>query len=194
MKIVVSRFNEGIEWTKQLQNVIIYNKGDDDLDQTYNSIKLQNVGREGHTYYTHIYNNYDNLDDYTAFLQGNPFDHSPNIIHDLTFPIKTDFQDLSTRIIKTTISKCPNHPGIPLLDVYQKLFNDGYTDTSIEFGAGAQFIVSKKFILSRPKTFYLQIINLLNKSINPLEGFVIERFHRIIFDNEYKLKSEKISK
>ena len=28
MKIVVSRFNESIEWTEQLDNVIIYNKGD----------------------------------------------------------------------------------------------------------------------------------------------------------------------
>lgn len=192
MKIVVSRFNENMEWTEQLNDVIIYNKGNADLKNYTNVINLENVGREGHTYYTHIYNNYDNLDDYTAFLQGNPFDHSPNIIHNLnTFlHMKNDFQYLSEEIITTTNQICPHHKGIPLLDVYKKLFNDNYTNTSIEFGVGAQFIVSKKFILSKPRSFYLQIIDLLNKSSCPPEGYVIERFHRIIFDNEYKLKCE----
>ena len=51
-----------------------------------------------------------------------------------------------------------------------------------KFGAGAQFIVSKKQILQRPKEFYLKIIELLNYDINPIEGFVIERFHSIILN------------
>jgi hypothetical protein len=199
MQIVVSRFNENVEWTKQFQNVIIYNKGDVLQDKTYNSIILPNVGREGHTYYTHIYNNYDNLDDYTAFLQGNPFDHSPNIIHDLLsyLPHKNDFKFLSYHILKTSINHCPYHDfdfddRNLYFNVYKTLFNDHYTNTLIEFGAGAQFIVSKKFILSKPKSFYLKIINLLNHSSHPKEGFPIERFHRIILDSEYKFKSEKI--
>ena len=49
------------------------------------------------------------------------------------------------------------------------------------FGAGAQFIVSKKQILKRPKEFYLKIVEMLQYSINPIEGFVIERFHKLIF-------------
>jgi hypothetical protein len=67
MKIVVSRFNESIEWTKQLDNVLIYNKGDT-LTNTH-SIQLDNVGREGHTFYKYIYDNYDNLDDLTVFYK-----------------------------------------------------------------------------------------------------------------------------
>jgi hypothetical protein len=77
--IVVSRYNEDVNWTKQFNNVIIYNKGEK-LSDDFNQILLNNVGREGHTYYKHIYDNYDNLDDYIIFLQGNPFDHSPDII------------------------------------------------------------------------------------------------------------------
>ncbi len=50
-----------------------------------------------------------------------------------------------------------------------------------EFGAGAQFIVSKKTILKRPRNFYLKIIELLDKNISPIEGYVIERFHKLIF-------------
>ena len=58
--IVVARYNENIEWTKQFSNVIIYNKGTP-LKGKYNEIYLNNVGREGHTYYKHIYDNYENL-------------------------------------------------------------------------------------------------------------------------------------
>jgi len=51
-----------------------------------------------------------------------------------------------------------------------------------KFGAGAQFIVSKNQILKRPKEFYLKIIKLLEYSKNPIEGYVIERFHQFIFN------------
>jgi hypothetical protein len=81
LSIVVARYNENIEWTKQFNNVIIYNKGES-LNES-NEILLPNVGREGHTYYKHIYDNYDTLSEYTIFLQGNPFDHSPNILNDI---------------------------------------------------------------------------------------------------------------
>jgi len=80
--IVIARYHENIEWSKQFPNVIIYNKGNK-LDNDYNEIMLSNVGKEGHTYYKHICDNYDNLADYTIFLQGTPFDHSPNIISNL---------------------------------------------------------------------------------------------------------------
>jgi len=57
--IVVARYNENIEWTKQFTNVIIYNKGEKLEDEFY-QVFLNNVGREGHTYYKYIYDNYEN--------------------------------------------------------------------------------------------------------------------------------------
>ena len=89
IKIVVSRYNEDVEWTNQFNNVIIYNKGEptnniDIISQTTHPIKnLANVGREGHTIYNYIYENYGDLDEYIIFLQGNPFDHSPNLIENI---------------------------------------------------------------------------------------------------------------
>ena len=82
ISIIVARYNENVEWTKQFPNVYIYNKGTP-LGDGYNEILMTNVGREGHSYYKYICNNYENLEDYTIFLQGNPFDHSPNIISNL---------------------------------------------------------------------------------------------------------------
>ena len=183
--IIVARYNENLEWTKQFKNVIIYNKGAPLLNN-YNEILLNNVGREGHTYYKYIYDNYDNLSDYNIFLQGYPFDHSPNIIRNLNNYINNknlniDFGFLSERIINCNLSGCRYHRGIPLIETYEKIFDEKKTNMPFTFGAGAQFIVSKKRILQRPKEFYLKIIKILETDINPIEGFVIERFHSLIF-------------
>lgn len=184
--IVVARYNENIEWTKQFPNVIIYNK-EKKLDDGYNEILLSNVGREGHTYYKHIYDNYDNLTDYTIFLQGKPFDHSPNIISNLNKYVNNkdlniDFEFLSEHILNCNLTSCQYHKDLPLIKTYEILFNEKKEDMEFQFGCGAQFIVSKKKILQRPKQFYLTIIEMLENNINPIEGFVIERFHKLIFN------------
>ncbi len=80
--IIVARYNEDLQWIKPFVNTIVYNKGTA-LTEDFTQITLDNVGREGHTYYKHIYDNYENLAEYNIFLQGNPFDHSPNIISNL---------------------------------------------------------------------------------------------------------------
>lgn len=183
--IVVARYNEDVTWTKQFSNVIIYNKGtplSDDFNQKY----LNNVGKEGHTYYKHIYDNYDNLADYTIFLQGNPFDHSPNIIFNLHKYITNtnliiDFEFLSEHVLYCNLTGCVYDSGLPLVDTYEKIFDKRKECMAFKFGAGAQFIVSKKKILQKPKEFYLKIIKMLENDINPIEGFVIERFHELIF-------------
>jgi hypothetical protein len=187
--IVVSRYKEDIEWTKQFSNVIIYNKGTK-IENINNEHHLPNVGREGHTYYKYIYDNYENLKDYTIFLQCNPFDHSPDIIDNLnkyinsmndgTLQIKFEF--LSQVIVDCNLSGCKRHAGIPLINVYEILFGETKTDMPFIFGAGAQFIVSKQQILKNSKDFYFKIIKMLQNEVNPIEGFVIERFHKIIFD------------
>ncbi len=188
MKIIVARYNEDIEWTKQFPNVIIYNKGE--RLNLNNEIMLENVGREGHTYYKYIYDNYNNLDDYTIFLQGNPFDHSPNIIQDLKYltnnininpflPIK--FKFLSKHVLKCKLSGCKYKADLPLIQIHEQLFSN--IDNKIfEFGAGAQFIVSKNNIHKRTKDFYLKIIKILEYSSDPIEGHVIERFHKLILN------------
>jgi hypothetical protein len=183
IKIVVARYNENIDWTKKFDNLIIYNKGNI-LANNFNCINLQNVGREGHTYYKYIYDNYDNLDDYTIFLQGNPFDHSPNLFKIIEKYLNNNLdigiEFISERILYTNIDKCAYHENLPLKSVYNKLFSEKINHPILEFGAGAQFIVNKKNILLNPKEFYLKIINLLEYSINPIEGYVIERFHKLI--------------
>jgi hypothetical protein len=185
MKIIVARYNENVEWTKQFQNVLIYNKGNE-LEKDYDQRMLNNVGREGHTYYKYIYDNYDNLEDYTIFLQGDPFPHSPNLINNLldilsSENLNVDFKFLSETILDSNLFGCFYNNNLPLSKVYEKLFNEKKDYMDFVFGAGAQFIVSKNQILKRPRSFYLKIVELLQNEVNPIEGYVIERFHKLIF-------------
>jgi len=186
--IIVARYNESVEWTKQFQNVIIYNKGDK-LDNSYNEVFLNNVGREGHTYYKYICDNYENLAEYNIFLQGNPFDHSPNIISNLTKyvndeELSIDFEFLSEQIHHSSLylersryyRQCEN-----IHKTWARIFGPITGNKECIFGAGAQFIVSKKQVLKKPKEFYENIMKILEYDINPLEGYHIERFHKYIF-------------
>jgi hypothetical protein len=187
MKIIVARYNENIEWTKQFgDRVIIFNKGPDEIE---GAIPLPNVGREGHTYFHYICENYDNLDDYTVFLQGNPFDHSPDVcelIHQqINNPTNICFSYFNYRAFECNlIHGCRWHPGLPVSRVYEKLFEKPATDRNIIFGPGAQFIVSREQIRRRPREFYQKIVDMLGYHVGPDEGYVIERFQAIIFGDE----------
>ena len=79
--IVIARYNENLDWLKDIPkniNIIVYNKGLEDITCPY--IKLENIGRESHTYLYHIITNYDNLADITIFCQGDSIFHSPDFL------------------------------------------------------------------------------------------------------------------
>lgn len=78
--LIVAKFQENTDWTKQIKDfdIFIYNKGKGKA-----GIKLENVGREAHTYLHHIIENYDTLADVNVFTQGHPFDHCPDFIEKL---------------------------------------------------------------------------------------------------------------
>lgn len=192
MKIIIARYNEDISWIKYLnkefKDILIYNKG---LSLNIpNEIMMENVGREGHTFYKYIYDHYDELDDYTIFLQGNPFDHLPNTISIINniihYKKQFKFKLLSKKLLHCDLIQCKYHPNLPLYKTYQYLFKTDKQNLSFLFGPGGQFIVHKSEILKHSKDFYLKIVNLLDYSVNPIEGFVIERFHPLIF-NHYNI-------
>jgi hypothetical protein len=156
--IVVSRYSEDVNWTKPLgENCIIYNKGKSDLDYIDKEriILLDNVGKEGGTYIKHIIDNYENLSNHIAFLQGHPFDHidvyneekSKQILSDILNEKKDyDFKYISAWMVKVNedeISKytsgLPSTPisfGLPmkikkLLTYFNILINNYPFDASM---------------------------------------------------------------
>jgi hypothetical protein len=196
MKFVIARYNEDIEWTKRYDNVAVFNKGLPLVGIA--SEPLPNVGREGHTYYKYICDNYDNLDDYTVFLQGNPFDHSPNLFKNIQAYLDnpkslSDFEWLSETLVNTSLEREEQvmirfsvnynkriNPAT-IFDTYERVFGERVTDKYILYCTGAQFIVSKEGIHKRPKEFYENILRMLDKDIDPIEVYHLERLHAYIF-------------
>lgn len=77
IEIVISRYNENLEWTiKEPFNkykYIVYNKGDDEEYEKTNvlqSYKIKNQGKCDHTYMYHLYHHYESLSDIVIFLPG----------------------------------------------------------------------------------------------------------------------------
>lgn len=78
LEIVISRYNEDLEWLKEepfsQYPVIVYNKGPNEDFYHASNIKeivtLDNVGRESQTFLYHIIKKYEKLADVTVFLPG----------------------------------------------------------------------------------------------------------------------------
>jgi hypothetical protein len=84
VELVVARYDEDVSWCTD--NCTIYNKGigmassasaGPEVNGKQRVVTLQNIGRESHTWLTHIVTRWNSLADQTAFMQGDPFDHLP---------------------------------------------------------------------------------------------------------------------
>lgn len=172
MTMVVARYNENLDWLKDLSwNYIVYNKGEDNLPEWIkNEIKLPNIGREAHTYLTYIINNYDNLPDYTIFVQGNPFPHSKKVIKKINdFDGVKDFFPITDKFFRTRrlTKESPIYTELIVIELTRKLFVNDISD--LRFAHGAQFIVSKKAILFHKKITYQKIIDFMIEGIKSRE-------------------------
>jgi hypothetical protein len=187
LKIVIARYKEDTTWANGIDDVLIYDKSGAPCISPI--VSLPNVGREGHTYAYHIMTHYDTLDDYTVFLQGYPFDHSPQLetqlreIRDrIAQGTQLDFQYVSQRVLFSNLERCPYDITLKMVPVYEKVFGvkkkEGHP---FIFGAGAQFVVSRAAIQSRPRSFYQNLCSVLDYDVNPIEGFSVERFWQMIF-------------
>ena len=81
--IIVARYNEDIKWARDLDgDIVIYNKGTDWPWKDIPRIDTENYGREGETFVRAVIEFYEVFKDYDliSFVQGNPFDHCPDII------------------------------------------------------------------------------------------------------------------
>jgi hypothetical protein len=122
VSIVIARYKEDIEWALAYNDIaIIYNKGDN-INLPFNKIiKLQNIGREGHTYLYHIIKNYNNLSDRTIFTQGSPFEHNNTILFGIdNFEKTMNVQPLGLQYIKEL-----NIPSSEIIEKYKIITNYG---------------------------------------------------------------------
>lgn len=166
LQLVVARYREDVSW---LANVpaqfatLVYDKTPEPLPR---AVRLENAGREAHTYLHHICEHYDELTDVTVFCQGKPFDHA--------FDFHATLRELATRpddappfrwighIVDTdskdgrlfrTWSKNADGVGLDLAGFHRAVWgNDGPEEYA--FFLGAQFAVRRELIRQQPRSFY----------------------------------------
>jgi len=177
VNIIVAKYNENVEWTKKLNHkVTIYDKSDHPIE---GSIQLKNVGREGETFLYHIVNNYHNLDEVTVFLQGNPFEHLQLLVG-WRAQLTNDEIDVVINKMNTEINdenefttfyqvlyNVPNGTnGVNTKSACIQYYGENYDNFTVS--PGAQYIVPKKNILSRPLEFWKKIHSVMfnNEELN----------------------------
>lgn len=192
--LVVARYNEDVEWTKNIHfPVFLYNKGE---DLVVPNIKLPNIGREAHTILFHICENYNTLNEFTLFLQGNPFDHCPSVLD--------SFSKIEGRIIdgillndgcygygRKVTEKFSAYPNSLFADIlFQKIFHNICEE--FVFVAGAQLLVHVENIRKNSLNFYRyclkHITNYQEKS--GFDAWSFERVWPCIFNKNFLFKNK----
>lgn len=210
--IVVARYKEDISWLNHIDRtknlITVYEKFHVPeekyvrLTEDYgyrkhaiNHVMLPNIGNEAHTYLHHIVHMYyfsklnvHEGDSHIFFVQGRPFDHSPDIL-DYINGIKKIENDYQTLCEIVTTTDAPHHVGLPTNEYHQEIFGSELQH-ELKFGAGAQFAVTHKAILSRPLDFWKKLLRMSEDTSTA--PFVFERlWHKFFKDESNKLKGEK---
>ena len=206
--IVVSRYNEQLEWMKEepFSNYksIVYNKGPNDhFYHPGKVIPLKNVGREGHTYLYHIVKHYDDLNEITIFLPGslnmdNKMQKGKRMMYEIEHKHKAFFitdSDNISNLYDFTISEysstsSENHSINPesMMELSKiRPFGkwcESYFDKHAltHYSHGGILSVSKKDVLQKPKSYYKELLEELSHSSNPEVGHYVERSWQAIFN------------
>ncbi len=176
LELVVARYTENLNWLRNIPPQIratVYDKsGEEDAPLTPNTLRLENVGREAHTYLHHIVTRYETLAPLTVFCQGKPFDHAFDFrktLRDMAGGQKQcdDFfwlghladTDSADGILFKNWSKNDTGEGLDLGGFHRALFNSE-GPAEYPFFGGAQFIVTSERIQERPLSFYEQALKL----------------------------------
>lgn len=170
LKVIVARYNENTEWYQKIKyDTIIFNKNKNESHLFENN--LPNVGREGHTFFSYIVNNYEYLPEYVAFLQGSPIEHCNNFIDEINnFGFNVEFKPLGPLFEETTTIE---HINQEILGYSKKI---GFDVTfPVYYVRGAQYIISRRLIKNRPLEFYEKILESLSHEIYPLSVLTVEK-------------------
>lgn len=199
--LIVAKYKEDTSWCQKFGEnckILIYDKGNPST-----ALSLPNIprfprnefrgsfhaktptGRESHTYLYHILKNYPHFADFNFFCQGRVEDHIPLFEDIFNYLITVESRPCFLHLGKAELCDVfggPYHRGLPLSRVYQRLFK-GPVPENFLFHLSATFWVSKESILSRPKRFYEEMMQIIYEE--PLSGYVFERFWEYVLHAPY---------
>jgi len=204
--LVISRYNENVDWVNELtDNYIIYNKGNK-LPDHYNEILAPNFGANQYDMFRFIHDNYENLPDLIAFMQGDPYDHClperfNNLIHnelftmlfgDRNYPDGNYYEANNSWYIDAAFNSHKPKCKFSNFDEYAHTIFENYSHQGILiFPPGSQLIVEKERCLYYSKNFWKKLMNIIcdQEGMNGgREAHIVERSIQLIFENKFKEK------
>jgi hypothetical protein len=211
IQIVVSRYNEDLEWLKNepfnKYSVVCYNKGpNSNFYQPENMviIETENVGMNIHTYFEYIINNYDNLPDIVIFLSGSCMnDKIKNTLRTMELVSKTNNSVfiigrkeniISNEFYDFTLDEydLANSKNVSLnsdrklqpckIRPFGKWYETLFPGINIHVhNPKAIFAVSRQHIHSRSKESYEELISYVNTHVNEECAHYFERAMLAVF-------------
>ena len=212
-ELVIATYNRTYDWIDQVNSdvsVKVYTKDLNTLS-TNEIVIPNNVGRDVHTFFYHIVNQYDNLADVTFFSQDFGLEHVenyPEIINGdqavWNAEAKQHFEEywayqkgpyegwqwwnaqhFGGQVLRCDATGLPNHPNLPLKETWDKLFTTQFPEF-IEFVPGGHFSITKSQIHIRSKAFYQEVLRILETEY--IAPWVFERLEPYIFNSTIKAK------
>ena len=200
-QVVISRYNEDIEWIKTFDDYVVFNKGDtvgiseDILNRTF---YLPNVGKDLDVIFRYITTHYYSLPSKVAFCQGRFDDHYDLSVSEFKHKLLSLDNGYSTLDYRydMCVSKHRNFPTFNIdywgtkTDNYSVDYNlqswwkevsgEDYVQNSVVFW-GCIFCVERSLIHRRPLSFYQKLHSYFTKHVNPVETHFVERSWANIF-------------
>jgi hypothetical protein len=209
---VVSQWNNDVSWVDEYtDDYLIYDKSNT-LSPRERVFKISNIGYNIHDIFHFIVNNYNDLPDVIAFLEGNPFDHcNVQKFNSLIYNEKFTPIESYEHLIENNSHKKGEDGGYmepnnswyinahnkthnikckyPSFDYFMNLIFKNYVRQEwLRFSPGGQYIVEKEKIIYYTLNFWkflLSEITIFDSAI-PTEGHVMERSLYYIFTNRFE--------
>ncbi|MFH1914506.1 MAG: DUF3431 domain-containing protein [Pseudomonadota bacterium] len=204
--VIISRYREDVSWAKDLEyDYMVYDKGGQGPD---GAIPLPNIGREGHTWMTHVVRHYHALAPVNVFLQGDPFDHIDEqgrgtveqlrsmigdvVVKKVPFRGFAWFRIECDRLGRPHHLRQPENQGrwagwgrdIPVGAVFETLFAARAPERIVARGATGCFAVTAERVRTRPLAFYEHALRLFEADPDDAAntGHAFERLWHFIFN------------
>jgi len=215
VEVIIARYREDVSWIKELgYDYVVYDKGGDSLP---GAVPLPNIGREAHTYFTHIVRGYDNLARVNVFVQGDPFDHidqagrgTPEMLRSMIADVadgRVPFRGFAWFRLECDALGRPHDMrlesnrgrwagwgrDIPVGEVFTALFDAQPPARVVARAATGVFAVTGERIRTRPRAFYEHALRLVERDPDDAynTGHAIERLWQYIFNGNTAWNRER---
>lgn len=202
VELVIARHEEDLRWVRRVPasiRITIYNKGATSplplelvRREGLSVHALPNLGREAHSYLTHLSERYEEVAPVTLFCQGHPFDHAPDFHARLRgvsegsespnpflwYGFLEETDDPRGKRLFVPWSKNPERKELETGRLHEELFGGNPPDF-FHFRGGAQFAVTREAVHRRDREFYNRALD-LSLAI-PLAAHSYERIWDRIF-------------